>query len=283
MKKLLLITIGLFFSMVLLQAQNDNMYIIKSGNIVGQYETADVDSIIFYDSGLKQAIPFTDARDGNLYQTTLIGNQVWMAENLRYLPSVVSSTTVSNSTPYHYVYDYFGTTVADAKATKNYNTYGVLYNWSAAMAGAASSETNPSGIQGVCPVGWHLPSNAECIELKNYLIANGYNYNGSTVDNKIAKSMTSIINWDADITFAGIVGNADYPEYRNKSGFTAIPSGYCSSSGFQNMGFGYYFWCSTESTINTKAWYWVIYTDQTDFDYFGKNKDYGHSVRCVKN
>ena len=102
-----------------------------------------------------------DARDNQTYRIVTIGSQTWMAENLKYLPSVVGPGPGSKKTPHYYVYGYNGTNVTDAKATANYNTYGVLYNWPAAMNGAASSTTNPSGVQGVCPDGWHLPSDAE--------------------------------------------------------------------------------------------------------------------------
>ena len=73
---------------------------------------------------------FTDPRDGKVYQTVVIGNQVWMAENLAYLPSVnmVGDGSEDAAGSYYYVYGYDGTNVADAKATDNYATYGVLYN-----------------------------------------------------------------------------------------------------------------------------------------------------------
>ncbi len=102
-----------------------------------------------------------DSRDSQIYQYITIGAQVWMTENLAYLPSVFAPATGSNSTAYYYVYGYNGTDVAAAKATSNYTTYGVLYNWPAAMNGSASSTSNPSGVQGICPSGWHLPSDAE--------------------------------------------------------------------------------------------------------------------------
>jgi hypothetical protein len=109
-----------------------------------------------------------DARDNQTYRIVTIGSQTWMAENLKYLPSVVGPGTGSKTTPHYYVYGYNGTNVTYAKATANYNTYGVLYNWPAAMNGTASSTTNPSGVQGVCPDGWHLPSDAEWTELTDY-------------------------------------------------------------------------------------------------------------------
>ena len=71
------------------------------------------------------------------------------------------------------VYGYNGTNVAAAKATANYTTYGVLYNWTAAMNGAATSNTSPSGVQGACPADWHLPSDAEWCTMENMVEA-GY-------------------------------------------------------------------------------------------------------------
>lgn len=112
---------------------------------------------------------FTDPRDGNVYKTIQIGNQIWMAENLKYLPSVVGYETGSVTYPYYYVYGYNGTNISDAKATENYATYGVLYNWSAVMGGAMNSNNNPSGVRGVCPEGWHVPSEAEWTELTDFL------------------------------------------------------------------------------------------------------------------
>jgi uncharacterized protein (TIGR02145 family) len=105
-----------------------------------------------------------DARDGNKYSTVQIGDQYWMAENLRYLPNVVPPIgTASETDSYYYVYGYDGITVADAKKTDNYVIHGVLYNWPAAMDDA-------------CPEGWHLPTMADWFALKDEL--GGYNEAG---------------------------------------------------------------------------------------------------------
>jgi uncharacterized protein (TIGR02145 family) len=135
-----------------------------------------------------------DARDNQTYRIVTIGSQTWMAENLKYLPSVVRPRTGSKTTPHYYVYGYDGTNVTDAKATANYNTYGVLYNWPAAMNGTASSTTNPSGVQGVCPDGWHLPSDAEWTELTDYL--------GGAIDAGGKLKETGTTHWNSPNTSA---------------------------------------------------------------------------------
>ena len=231
------------------------------------------------DAGWNAAIQ--DSRDSQIYQYKTIGTQVWMTENLAYLPSVVGPGTGSNSTAYYYVYGYDGTDVDAAKATSNYTTYGVLYNWPAAMAGAASSDANPSGVQGVCPDGWHLPSDAEWTQLEEYLIANGYNYDGTTTGNQIAKSMANYSGWNTSST-VGAVGNTDYPEYRNKSGFTALPGGYRYYNGtFIYLGGNGYWWSSTQDSTSY-AWlrYLRCYNSNVYRDYY--NKENGFSVRCVR-
>jgi uncharacterized protein (TIGR02145 family) len=83
---------------------------------------------------------FTDDRDGIIYKAVCIGEQNWMAENLRY------------NAPGSVFYD---------DDPSNGLIYGKLYDWSTYMNGADSSVSNPSGVQGICPKGWHIPSPAE--------------------------------------------------------------------------------------------------------------------------
>jgi uncharacterized protein (TIGR02145 family) len=226
---------------------------------------------------------FTDSRDGIVYKTVTIGEQVWMAENLAYLPSVVGPATESYTAPYYYVYGYDGTSVATAKATANYTTYGVLYNWPAAMAGAASSDANPSNVKGICPSGWHLPSDAEWTQMENYLIANGYNYDGTTTGDKIAISLASANGWSSSPN-TGAIGNdnAAYDAYRNKSGFTALPGGYRNILGnFSLIGICGFWWGSTESSTGN-AWSRVLYYDGSYVDRSPYDKETGFSVRCLR-
>jgi len=208
---------------------------------------------------------FTDDRDGNSYKAVKIGNQIWMAENLRYLPSVAGPGTESLITPCYYVYNYDGTDVNAARATSNYKTYGVLYNWPAAMAGSASSSANPSGVKGVCPTGWHLPSDAEWTELTNYL--GGLNVAGGKLKE------TGTTHWAAPNTGA-----------TNETGFTALPGGTRSDNGtFLNLNYFGRFWSATQSeSNNTVAWMRQLYYDDDNVAIFGYSKELGFSVRCVK-
>ncbi len=204
-----------------------------------------------------------DIRDGNIYNTIWIDNQLWMAENLKYLPSVVGPATGSETDPYYYVYSYDGTVVADAKATLNYTTYGVLYNWAAAMNSEASSTTNPSGVQGVCPSGWHLPSDAEWTELTDYL-------GGAEVAGGKLKE-TGTTNWDSP------------NEATNESGFTALPGGArVGNTGiFWSSGSLGYWWSSKELST-TYAWSRYVYFSNSDVSRDYRMKENGLSVRCVR-
>ncbi len=192
---------------------------------------------------------FTDSRDGNVYKYVKIGNQVWMAENLRYLPRVVGPGTGSHTTPYYYVYDYSGTNVADAKAEANYTTYGVLYNWPAAMD--------------ACPSGWHLPSDAEWAQLTDYL-------GGTTsiAGGKLKEIGTT--HWYSPNNCA-----------TNETGFTALPGGGRSSSGnFSYIGYSGYWWSAMEG--NTYAWNRGVFYDGSDVVSYVSFKEVGFSVRCVR-
>ncbi len=210
---------------------------------------------------------FTDSRDSKVYKTVTIGNQVWMAENLAYLPSVVGPATESFTEPHYYVYGYDGTNVTAAKGTTNYNKYGVLYNWPAALT--------------ACPEGWHLPSDAEWTQLEEYLIANGYNYDGTTTGNKIAKSMANYSGWNTS-TVTGAIGNTDYPEYWNKSGFSALPGGYRFNDGsFYLIGYFGNWWSSTQFDTG-HAWGRYLYYGSYGVNRYVDYKEFGLSVRCLR-
>jgi uncharacterized protein (TIGR02145 family) len=203
--------------------------------------------------------------EGNVYHPLKIGTQVWMAENLtsrRYrdgtvIPNVVNNTDWSNLTTGGWR-DY-------NDSYSNSVTYGKLYNWYATV-----------DAHNLCPTGWHVSNNTDWTTLESYLIAGGYNYDGTTTGNKYAKSLASTSLWTAS-SITGAVGNTDYPAFRNKTGFSALPGGIINSVGT--------FYC-----IGTQAWWWsatpvsgVSMTfDNVNVTRGTWSETNGFSVRCVK-
>jgi len=220
--------------------------------------------------------PLTDTRDGNTYNTVLIGPQCWMSENLAFLPSIGPSILSLSTSPNYYVYDYQGSTVSGAKATNNYQTYGVLYNWYAAMGGEASSNNVPSGVEGVCPSGWRLPSDEEWKvlsgEVDNYY---GYpdpiwDYYAGGVDVGGNLKETGTTHWLVPNTAA-----------TNSSGFTALPGGVFANGDFSQIGQDAAFWSSTEADSDN-AMIRVLYYWAAEIYRFNNSKNNGNSVRCLK-
>lgn len=210
----------------------------STGDIIHFKCTSGIYSSIFTDSPaysrnyLVKFIGCSDP-DGKNYPIVKIGDQFWMAENLSYLPSVNPPIQHSWIEPCFYVYDYMGVSVIEAKATENYTTYGALYNWKAAMNGASSSTSVPSGVKGICPDGWHLPSKSEWQLLWDYLTTNGFGWYGSGDD--VAKALaSSSTRWYHSI-YADAPGNNDYPN--NGCGFNALPGGVFNFDTWQNEGY----------------------------------------------
>lgn len=213
--------------------------------------------------------------DGNRYFTTTIGNQTWMAENLkttRYNNGDLIGTTtpatldISAETTPRYQWAYAGN-------ESNVSVYGRLYTWFAA-----------TDNRKVCPAGWHLASDAEWTTMEAYLNANGYNFDGTTsfsVYNKIGKSLSAAVSWRL-IGIAGSIGNFDFPAYRNKSGFTALPGGIRRIDGlFNSMNEVAYYWTGTEIDASF-AYVRNLYYSNTNTNRIGNMKsDYAFSLRCI--
>jgi len=234
--------------------------------------------------------------DGNQYATVYIGNQCWMKENLRtkhYSNGVAISKGVLGSdghSGYYFIYD---------EDTSNVSKHGLLYTWTAIMNGAGASTNNPSGIQGICPSGWHLPSHAEWCELENYLEP-GIDGSCSTSGYRgtMAKKMALPQYWSSypSNSFAPGYWRNDTAEF-NTSEFSATPGGryvrffyysgysynYESFDGLNNYGF----WWSCTSTGSYQYRYRQISYSETGINSGITTSDddysYAMSVRCLKN
>ena len=156
--------------------------------------------------------------EGYDYSTVQIGEQCWFSENCRYLPEVSPSIDGSETDPYYYVYDYQGTDVEAAKATENYETYGVLYNWPAVMTA------------GICPSGWHIPSDGAWTQLTDFL-------GGEAV---AGDSMKDDVQWNGS----------------NSSGFTGRSGGFRFSEILFDEGVYGYWWSSSE--LDSYSWFRVL-------------------------
>lgn len=212
----------------------------------------------------------TDA-DGNNYKVVKIGTQTWMAENLKTtkyndgisIPNVTDNTAWGNLLTPAYCWYNNDTTIYK-------NTYGALYNW---------YTVNTAKL---APIGWHVPTDAEWTTLENYLMANGYNYDGTTTGNKYAKSLAATTNWTTN-TSIGVIGN-DLSK-NNSSGFSALPGGSRSYGGtFFGVGGSGYWWSATKDYFSGLAGfrcmgYSISYVSGYDAYY---SKAYGFSVRCVR-
>lgn len=257
---------------------------------------------------------FTDERDGHVYKYVTIGTQSWMADNLAYLPEVNDPSAEQDGctgNPLYFVLNYQGSDLAAAKATKEYKNYGVLYNWWAAMGkqNATGGDANavPSGVQGVCPNGWHLPSRAEWKVLEEYVASqlpnvdgNGmYSDYGTALEHdcrNVWGALASQIGWGA--TSMGEEGPELLKGGQDTYGMHIIPSGNVShiadyyGNWFKETDKAVDFWL-TDLIDNggddyNNYWAATINWSVDNKDYRPKYSTYGTrtkmglSVRCVK-
>ena len=207
--------------------------------------------------------------DGNCYATVQIGEQLWMAENLKVIhynngdeiPTGLSfgrDGEWANTTEGAYA-------VYDDNPT-NADIYGNLYNW--AVIGDE---------RGVCPDGFHTPSDDEYKELEMYLgmsqAESDSNYNRGT--NEGSKLAGNVDLWNS--------GNLKENSEFGNSGFAAIPSGYRSTrfGTYNNIGNDVIFYSSTEGH-NSCAYTRGLAYDSTNVSRHCYSKKHGASVRCLK-
>ena len=208
--------------------------------------------------------------DGNVYNYITIGSQTWMVENLKttkYSNGDLIGTTSSVYTDLSYA--------VNPKYQWSYNgdesnvaTYGRLYTW-----------YTVTDSRSIAPTGWHVASDAEWASLQNYLIVNGYNYDKTTSENKIAKSLCTTTLWNTSYN-VGAPGN-DLTK-NNSSGFSMVAGGYRGVDGsYYILKSGTDIWTTTESSTYygcARGCGWQ------DFNLGANNlnKNYGFSVRCIR-
>jgi uncharacterized protein (TIGR02145 family) len=216
----------------------------------------------------------TDSRDGQVYKTVKIGNQIWMAENLNFAYTSVPykyEDDASDSTSWCYDND-------PANCTK----YGRLYTWAAAMDSAGlisianktkcgyGTTCTPNLIhQGVCPGGWHIPTVAEWKELF-------VNVGGTCGDEEYACTNSGAILKSSSGWYDSGNGSDDF-------GFSVIPSGWYEVNSSINVSLGNiaYYWTAMEYD-SSRAYSWYFIFSQSNVKQDGDEKKTGLSVRCLK-
>ncbi|MEI7451753.1 MAG: FISUMP domain-containing protein [Candidatus Falkowbacteria bacterium] len=212
---------------------------------------------------------------GENYPTVTIGTQVWMAKNLNVgtmIPGTSNQVSTGNVIE-KYCYN---------NATSSCDTYGGLYQWNEAMqyyAGTFDGSGNPTTIvQGICPTGWHMPSDAELTVLTSYLSGNSQYWCNSN-STYIVKSLAATSTWSSN-TGTCFVGNNQ--TLNNLTGFNGLPAGYRSIDGSSNFqSYLAYFWSSTVS--GSGSWFWVLHHDYATVDRDHNDRAYGFSMRCLRN
>jgi uncharacterized protein (TIGR02145 family) len=210
--------------------------------------TAETRPIPMKCGGYNPVEKFCDERDEKTYKYVDIDGQIWMAENLNH----VAAGSLC----------YDDDTGGDSEG--NCEIYGRLYDWNTAMDGATSSDANPSGVQGVCPSGWHLPSDAEWQTLIDF--AGG--------DATAGTKLKAASGWNA---YAGIPAGTD------EHGFSAMPGGFGRSGGSPGyVGEEGDWWSASEYNSNSAygrgMGNYGNYVGHGNYD-----KGYLYSVRCVRN
>ena len=245
------------------------------------------------------ALPCQDAatvtdHEGNIYNTVQIGNQCWMRENMRCTTSPSTGTTIleypASSCSYTGKKAYY----VDGSA-ENTATYGLLYNWCAAVdtfnTAYGETSTNTDGNlsvdvtfsnqrRGICPAGWHVPSDDEWRQLLSYV----YSQNAYTCvldsDSVIAKALASTV-WDPQQE-SGICAVGQDPSTNNTTGFSVVPSGVYNSQGYSGAFSSAHIWASTQTSRRTAYDRWINTYEHT-FNRCGTNaKCVGFTVRCLR-
>jgi len=217
--------------------------------------------------------------DGNWYGAVVIGDQVWLGEHLRTthyadgtaIPNGGSSTSTSTA----YYYDYSTSSIPLEKR-------GYLYNWPAVMNGAGTSGLAPSGVQGIAPNGWHVPS---YVEINNYLVnyvqkQSRFIYSNSPT--KISKSLASTSYWNSNTAVAGNTGNDQ--STNNATGLNIYPTGHRWSNGaFEYTTISSEIYTTTLSSGSENVLVLNLNYATAVIAYAARTKSVACSVRCVSN
>jgi len=224
--------------------------------------------------------------DGNVYNTVQIGEQCWMKENLK------TTRDAAGNNITRYCYD---------NNVEFCNWYGGLYTWYTIMNGASSSNSNPSGVQGICPDGWHVPSHHEWTQLEQFIceaLGNShcdsifpydhstYGWRG-TIEGNALKSCRQV-----NSPLGGDCNTEDHPRWNSDEthhgtdvfGFSSLPGGIRNAWGhfFENLGSYGFWWSSTWYSAQMSAWCRYMYKQNGNIGRSYGNRSHSEHLRCLR-
>lgn len=211
-----------------------------------------LNGIVFSD-----VIKFKDERDGTEYSALRIGDLRWMIENLAYLPYVDDPVYISNDDKRYYVYGFEGSDPVEAKTTQQYESYGALYNWKAAVS--------------ICPEGWRLPTDEDWKKLELFFGMDKFDSEMESWRNSgdLGFALKDTVGW-----FSG--------ESDNRSWFNVRPGGFIGyNGGSLDEGFTASFWTSTKCDGKFAYSRSLSATENGIFRLCNSSR-LGFSVRCVR-
>lgn len=219
-----------------------------------------------------------DSRDSTLYRYVTIGSKVWMAQNLNFGVMMTGADDQENG--YKYCYD---------DDESECDVFGGLYQWHVAVglplacASSSCEDQLQNDVQGVCPLGWHIPSKEEWSDLVD--VAESINEETAYVlkssDDVWATNPSTGLGGPGtdDLGFTALAGGGRYTTGYKCAG-NALETGdyFCWGRKFRGM-----FWTKTESSSNEEAYFYDVSDDQSNVTRMDDSKRYGFSVRCIRN
>ncbi len=266
-----------------LKTPQDTFYLKAVGNIAFDYVVDPTEAGISFNAGLSVSAgieapagewvcgdTLIDTRDSKTYDTVLIGNQCWMAQNINVGTKIPAATRPQ------------GTSCASASDIHKYcqedndancTIYGGLYDLAQTICGAtgcngtgaAPNDDCASPIQGICPAGWHIPSH----------------YEFTTLERAVCTSDTCATDFPYDESTGGFFGTNEGAELKSggSSGFNALLAGYSASGHTLSLGERCYFWSSSQTN---GAWDRYLDSRYTTVGRYDSAMFYGFSIRCIK-
>ncbi len=249
------------------QGQSSTTYML-SWTITTEYCGSSVDTVTI-NFAFAYGDTLIDDRDGQSYPTVLTGDQCWMTKNMN-IGTKINSTTggyqqTDNDEIEKYCYN---------NDSANCLVYGGLYEWPEAM-----QHDTIEGAQGICPVGWHIPTDNEWKILEG-TVDSQYGVGDPEWDYEGFRGLDAGGNLKEEGTVHWIDPNEGAT---NSSGFTGLPGGdrFYGDGSFYDIGYFGYLWSSSQTGTDC-AWNRTLLYYDADVYRYSYYKEWGFSVRCLK-